>query len=206
MDKQAKLATKEREQLGVERNIPLSIYIKKNNQWELVERLNTVGPMAYREMIVPINLEGIDSQEVEVKIETGFKFWEIDELKFGYPVDETPVVERLLPSLNVSDSLITQQLSYTDETYLAQEKTGDIAEISYKAPMAEEGYEYTVFLHTRGYYELVREFSGLPQIGELRQFEDPYWMAEYARLQYAKTMVDIRIAGITDEKSKSTIP
>ncbi len=206
MERQAKLTTQEREQLGVERNIPLSVYVKKNGIWELVERLYTVGPMAYREMIVPIDLEGIESEAIELRIETGFKFWEIDELKLAYPVEEIPVVERLLPTVKGSDSLFAQQLAFTDNSYLAQEKTGDIAEVSFEALTAMEGYEYTVFLHTRGYYELVRDFTGLPQIGELKQFEDPNWLAEYARLQYVQTVTNMNIADISKVDQNTRLP
>ncbi|XOV94941.1 MAG: hypothetical protein ACFHWX_09570 [Bacteroidota bacterium] len=191
MQKQSELPSEERIQKARERFIPLAIYLKKNNTWELVEYVNTVGPMAYRDIVVPIDLTGHDQEKIQVKLETGFKFWEIDRISLSYESVNELNITRLLPKTtgDESDIMNARLLSDIDGAYLAQ-TTGDIAELVYNVPENSEGFKASIFLHTRGYYELVRDFKGLPQIVELNKFKEPRWMATYSLLQYQATVKD----------------
>ena len=42
----------------------------------------------------------------------------------------------------------------------------------------------TAFLHTKGYYEHSREFSGLPNLPELYAFKKPGRFVEFSKEQY----------------------
>ncbi len=78
MEKQSQIPNAEREQRMIDNDFPLSIYIQKEGAWKLLEHKNTIGPLASRNFVVPIELSEIVGNTVEIKLETGFMFWELD--------------------------------------------------------------------------------------------------------------------------------
>ncbi len=190
MAQEAKLTTEERLKKGEERFIPLSVYVKVGVDWQLADRLHTIGPLAYRNMVVPLDLAGLSGDKVQVKLVTGFMFWEMDYAGISFDEDPDIQVQRLLPtsagSFGKTDA--GRRLANTDGVYLEQLYTGDLEELAFMAPNTTEGKATTVFLHTRGYYELVRDFKGPPKMVELLRYRDPLWMAEVSQLQYLATM------------------
>ena len=72
---------------------------------------------------------------------------------------------------------------------MVQENIGDVTEVIYKASYQKESEKQSVFLHTRGYYELIRDYEGLPQLIELNKFKKPGYFSEYSRDKYLK-MID----------------
>lgn len=190
MAKQSELSTKERIQKTTERYIPLSVYIKNGENWQLVEHINTVGPMAFRDIVVPIKLDNYANKKIELKIETGFMFWEVDQLGI-YPKQKKGLHTFRLtpkPDYKYGNGEVAASLAKTDKNYLHQLNTGDVAELAYNAPKVGKDSIQSVFLHARGYYELVREFDDWPQFSELYEYNDPLWMAERSRIQYLKTI------------------
>lgn len=80
-------------------NFPISVYVKKNNRWQFVDEIMTVGPLAFRDFVVPIDLSGISGNKVEVKFETGFMFWELDAVAMEFSSDLVRDVEIVKPTL-----------------------------------------------------------------------------------------------------------
>ncbi|WP_258104525.1 hypothetical protein [Marinoscillum sp. MHG1-6] len=186
MEMQESLSTEERIQNLEDRNVPLSVSVLKNGNWHLVDKIPTVGPLAYRELTVPIDLTDMQEEVVQIKIETGYRFWEIDHVALSYAENEPLQVKRVLPSLaqDLDNHEFSEELSKTDGIYLAQLNTGDVVNITYKAPAPTEGLTQSVFLHTRGYYELVRNFENSIQLTEVSRFKKPSYLAEYSLIRY----------------------
>jgi hypothetical protein len=69
---------------SIDQKLPLLIYIEKDGEWVLQDFFEIAGPMAMKNDILPINLEGIDSETIKIKIETGFLFWEIDYIAMDF--------------------------------------------------------------------------------------------------------------------------
>ncbi|MEP1032521.1 hypothetical protein [Ekhidna sp.] len=186
MRKQSELEGAERIQRTIDRKIPLFIYVKKNGEWELVDYINTIGPMAYRDLVIPIDLIDNTSTTVEVKIETGFMFWEVDYAAMSFESTNNFQTTYLKPSTAIGTGNIdfTAALASPDDQYMGQLSTGDVAELIFKQPPVPQGYEQTVFLCTKGYYELIRDYEGEPDLTSLYPYKDPIWMAESSRIEY----------------------
>ena len=73
MNKRANVPTEERLDRMLANDVPLSIYAKVKGQWQLVDYLFTVGPLADRDFVIPIDLTDITGEFLELKIETGFE-------------------------------------------------------------------------------------------------------------------------------------
>jgi hypothetical protein len=190
MNKQAQLLPSERLEKILENDFPLSVYVKRDNEWQLVDYLYTVGPLANRDFVIPIDLSGISGNEVEIKMETGFMFWELDFAAMDFSDHTKLDVTRLKPfsAWGTGAQDWTAALGKIDGNYMAQEKVGDVTEIIYQVPPALQQQSQTVFLHTRGYYELIRDFDGLPQISALNKFKVPGYFSEFSRAGYLRTL------------------
>jgi hypothetical protein len=190
MEKQSKISRSERIQLMNENDFPLSIYLNKNGEWELVERLYTIGPLASRDFVVPLDLSDIKGEEINIKLETGFMFWEIDYAAIDYSDDPGFVVEYIKPSLAVGTGSVdwTAALNSADNVYMAQEVAGEVTELTFKVPPLKDDNSQSVFLHCRGYYELVRDFTGLPNITQLNKFRTPGYFSEFSREKYLQKL------------------
>jgi hypothetical protein len=190
MERQSKISSSDRMQTMRDNNFPLSIYAKQNGEWELVDYLLTVGPLASRDFVVPIDLEKYPGEEIEIKIETGFMFWELDQVAMDFTENTDLSIAHLKPlsAYGTGQQDWTATLGETDEQYMAQEKVGDVTELKFTVPAVPEGKMQSIFLHTRGYYELIREFTGLPKLTELNKFKEPAYFSTFSRAGYLKVL------------------
>lgn len=190
MEKQSKVPQAEREQLGIDNDFPLSISIKNQEEWITVERLNTIGPLASRDFVVPIDLSNIHEDYFEIKLETGFMFWEVDAVGIDFTSNQEFEVSRLKPisAKGTGSNDWIEALASIDHQYMAQEESGDIAEIVFRAVEPDDQKVQSCFLHTSGYYELVREFEGLPDLVELNKFKTNGYFSDFSRANYLRIL------------------
>ena len=158
----------------LEQNIPLSVYIEKNGRWEFVDYFNIAGPMALRDEIMPINLKGINSDTIKIKFKTGFLFWEMDYAGMDFSKNEVmkPVEVPVKTAIDNNNLDIRALLVKPDNVYYVQKQTGDAAVLTFDKPLQGESTR-SVFLHTRGYYKILREQTGKAEKKKLRTFRKP---------------------------------
>ena len=190
MEQQEKLPSAERLQKIKENEFPLSIYIKKNGKWVFVDDLLTVGPLATRDFVIPIEMADIQGDEVEIKVETGFMFWEMDYAGMDFTSQKPMSMDIIKPAMAVGTGARnwTSALKEADKNYMAQDSVGQITEITYPSVKHRGDEAQTVFLHTRGYYTLIRNFEGLPHIVELNKFKTPGYFSDFSRMRYLNTL------------------
>ncbi len=188
MEKRQQDTRGERLQKEIENGFPLSIHVKIGDDWKLVDYLHTVGPLADRDFVVPVDLSEIESDHVAVKFSTGFMFWELDQVAMDFSPNTDMKIKRLLPlmAINNEGEDVTAQLNTTDGEYLAQEMVGQTAEIRFAEVPVADTEQQSVFLHANGYYELIRDYEGVPKIGELTKFKTPGYFMEFSKTEYLK--------------------
>ena len=190
MEKQAKKSTAERLETIRGSGAPLSVYVKINGKWELVESIPTIGPLATRDMVIPIDLREHQDEIVEVKLETGFLYWDLDYalMDFNTNPDFEIVEQKPILAQDSYGKDWMEALAADDDTYMAQLTVGELAELHYTVPPKNEGQTQSAFLHTKGYYELIRDFEGAPRFKELYAFKDPAYMMQYSMDLYRETI------------------
>ena len=170
-----------------EQGIPLEILIKNNEEWTLIESLNMVGPLAFRDIVVPINLKGNSSKPLEIMLRCGFMFWEVDKVAADFSENLPVIVNNLKPfrAIDQDGNDVFKFLTEKDDQYLVQPNIGDQVYVSFKSNSEEikEG-KVTVFLENRGYYEYIRNFSGNPNKSELMTFRNPGTFAKFSEKMY----------------------
>ena len=163
-------------------NLPLSVYLKANNNWELVEQIPTIGPLASRDLCIPINFDASSNSTIEVKLKCGFMFWEVDYAAMDFSKDMPLLKVTLAPSSAIDESgnKCLSELLYTDKDYLYQPGPGYEATINYTIPVCKAGKQYDAYLHTRGYYEHKRDYNGIPDRKLLESFKQEGAFVEFS--------------------------
>jgi hypothetical protein len=185
--KQENTSGKKLREWQLSQNIPLSVFIEKNGKWEFVDYFNIAGPMALRDDVLPLDLKGIPGDMIKIKLVTGYLFWEIDytamdfgESEIGSPI--TIPVESAIDNYKID---IRDLLSDSDSRYYVQKVTGDEALLTFDAGI-QQGRNRSVFLHTRGYYKILSEQTGKPDIKKLRTFRKRNSIPAFSKETYDK--------------------
>ena len=186
MDRQAKIPSDQRQANVIRSEFPLSIYLERDGDWQLVDHLSTVGPLANRDFVVPVDLSDLTADTFRIKIETGFMFWEMDRVAIDFSENPELSVSSIAPAqaIGTYGQDWREALLVADGTYMAQERTGEVTELLFGVPEPPAGQVQSTFLHTRGYYELVRDFTGLPQVDALNRFKEEGHFSEFSRERY----------------------
>ena len=193
-------------------NLPLTLKVKVGNEWQTVETFYTAGPMAFRELAATVDLTKIPGSEVELKLETGFKFWEVDfvGLDFGKTEDVQVESVRVHQATTESGEEVGALLDAADEQYVTQDRIGDHMVVSFKEPLPVAGMERTVFLKNRGYYNYIRDYQGIPDFASLKNFRIPGYFTRFSENEYRRAMPFIRppesklISDVQDKNVSST--
>ncbi len=169
----------------IDQKLPLSVYIEKDDEWVLQDLFEIAGPMAMKDDILPIDLEGIDSENIKIKLETGFLFWEIDYVAMDFtanvPVKVTAVpVEKAIDENGID---LTEVIASDNGSYYIQPDVGNEATLTF--PVTEYADESrTLILHSKGFYKVLREQGGRPDRAALKTFRQPGRLPEYSKELY----------------------
>lgn len=179
--KQNKRDGDDMKQWYLDQKIPLMVYIEKNGEWEFCDYFNNAGPASFRDDVLALDFKGADDV-LKIKLESGAFFWEIDYAAIDYSPNLPVEVNRVLvgKAITNKDTDVAGMLKYDDLKYYSQENIGDDADLEFMAPQLTEK-QRTVFLHSKGYYQILSESSGLPKPAKLKELREPMKFPEFSR-------------------------
>ena len=159
----------------LDQGIVLSVYVKKDGEWVFVDYFNEPGPLQSRAAVMEIDLSHLPPGDLEIKLESGFLFWEIDSVGVDYTpnIACTGTVVPLEAGVNQDLENISSLLRLDDSGYYTQTSIGEYAELRFATPPQNENLTRTVFLHSKGYYEMLRQFQGESDLTKLNSFREP---------------------------------
>ena len=100
--RQQRRAAEEKEQWMDDEGMTLAVKVERHGNWELVDRINMVGPLASRSVVVPIPGQVQAGEQLRIRLECGYHFWEVDQAAMDFSVDG-PVIVDNLPLLEAHD-------------------------------------------------------------------------------------------------------
>ncbi len=168
-----------------DQSLPLSVYVDTGSGWELQHKVYAVGPLKFQEIALPVDLEGVGDAPLKVRLETGFMFWELDQVAIDYSDDVPLKKTRVLP-YSATDNYqrdVGALLEKPDQKYLTQSEVGDWVEIRYQSPPRQAEVR-TVFLRNKGFYTYKRDFEGSPDFAELKKFRNPGHFTSFSEAQF----------------------
>jgi hypothetical protein len=167
-------------------NIPLSIYLKTIRGWQLVEQIKTVGPMTMRDIAIPIDLSDVAENKVQIKLETGFMFWEVDYVGMDFSENIDLDIQYINPSeaIDQNGKTVTDLLLENDNKYFAQPNIGDEVVVKFPVKDFKTELQQTVFLKNRGYYNYIRDYKGIPDFEKLESFREDNTFTRFSEKAY----------------------
>ena len=173
-------------QWGRDENIPLSVFIETDRGWKLIDYINTIGPLASRDLVIPVDLHNVTADQVKIKLQCGFMFWEVDYAAVDFS-ENVPTKKNVVnPSLAFDEQGrdVAHVLEATDNQYLIQPEIGNVATLEFVVTPPESGNVQSAFLHSRGYYEYIRDYNNIPNPLKLRSFREKGSFTQFAKDQY----------------------
>ncbi len=175
-----------------DQGIPLTVLVETENGWETAGSFFSVGPLASRDLVMPLDLSNVKAENVTIRLQCGFMFWEIDYAALDFSDTIEVQISQLSPSSAIDEkgNDVTDLLTLTDKKYLYQPDVGNEVVITYDAPSHNEDLAQTVFLHSRGYYEYIRDYKNKPDISYLKSFRKEGAFTRFSKNHYNKLVSD----------------
>ena len=151
--------------------IPLAVEIKENGNWKSAGYIDLIGEINYSTIVLPVEFSG-DGNPVEIRLRSGFMFWELDYVALDLE-DKLVIDYEILKPTKARDQEgvdLVEALSYADESYMHHLNTGDYTEVVYEPIASVSGKDRTLILHSKGYYQSNFNLSGKPQFGKLLRY------------------------------------
>jgi hypothetical protein len=185
-EKQKKKPAQELKDWSMQQSIPLSVYIETKEGWKFVDYFDVVGPLAARDLVMPIDLAGVDSKQVKVRLQCGFMFWEVDYAAIDFSEDDFVDITRIKPSdaIDENGNNVKASLTGIDDNYLIQPEVGNQVKVTYQTVATNPSLKETVFLHSHGYYTYIRDYKNKPQLKYLKSFKQPGSFARFSKERF----------------------
>lgn len=172
----------------IDQSIPLSVFIETENGWQFIDYFHVVGPLAAKDLIMPIDLHGVCGDELRIKLQCGFMFWEVDyaamDFTDPFPIKSYHLTPRTAIDENGKD--VSSFLECKDRHYLLQAEIGNVATITYLLPSSDGNIHRSYFLHSSGYYEYIRDYKGFPDIAVLQSCKYKNGFPRFSKKEYLR--------------------
>jgi hypothetical protein len=174
-----------------EQQLPLNISVQTGHGWQPQQSLTTFGPLANRETVILLNVSDVKGGKINIKLSSGFMFWEIDYAAMDFSSDASLQVTKLLPEKATDETgkNVLPLLSKEDGKYLEQPLPGNATVIEYPySPVNDLNKTQTYILHAKGYYEHIRHYTNTADINFLQKFKQPGALSNYSMTLYGQAM------------------
>ena len=142
--------------------------------------------MADKEDILQIDLSEVHSDKVNLKLVSGVLFWDIDYLGMDF-TSQGLINKTIIPLCTAFDEKgkdVTSLIAKDDEKYLIQPLPGNKTDLTFLSPELLPGMERSVFLHSKGHYEILRNTKGKPDIAYLKTFLEPGAFIKFSKQHF----------------------
>jgi hypothetical protein len=155
-------------------HIPMTLSVERNGNWETIDYYHIVGPMAMKEDVLSFPLNGTESNPLKIKLEFGNFFWDIDYLGVDFGDNENIEFQKIEvnTAINQDNKNVTRKLTSDDNKYYTQEFAGTSALVSFNLP-PKTGEKQSIYLHSKGWYEILRNPQGEQDREYLETFKEP---------------------------------
>lgn len=184
-------------QWAQDQGLLLKAYIKTKKGWEFVDYFNPVGPLGERDLAMKLDLTRVAGDIVEIKLESGFMFWEINKVTLSYNSMQVKGERLEFEAARTKEgSDVSSLIADPDQQYLEQPSIGDEASFQFKAPVLLTSSKQTYFLHVKGYYEHVRDYEGVADVTALHKLREPGSFSKFSEEKLDELMYISRLATI----------
>ena len=180
------------QQWSLDQGIPLAVYLETATGLEFVDYFNVPGPARDKRDILNIDLSGVTGDRVNLKLVSGVMFWDFDYAGMDFSED-IKMARTSVPLNNAADETgkdVASLLLRDDDRYLVQPDLNNEARLNFKVPPQAPGTERSVFLHSKGNYQPVRDAGGKPDMDLLVSMRRPGMFIRFTKDHFLKYYAD----------------
>ena len=182
--KQEQADPKELAKWQTDQALPLMVYIKTDKGWKFVDYFPLIGNTASRDMIMEINTADISADKIVIKLETTYRFWDLDFAAIDYTTNqhfETTVIDPLQAiKTDGTDQKAILLQSDKQYTHLTGEES---VSFEYKVAALQNTVS-SYFLVSGGYYHGLETITGKVNYKELDKFRKKGAFDKFSREKY----------------------
>jgi hypothetical protein len=162
----------------------VSVFTKRG--WEYVDYFPAAGNTAARDFAMEMDLKDVEGDEVMIKLESAYRFWEVDQAALSFdPVEETEIENIPQLSSKVRGSDAEGSLASKDDSYISLAPEDQLNIEFKKDPQTQKpGIKHTYVLVLGGYYHQKAENNNAPQVKQILKFQKPGQFHRYSMEKY----------------------
>lgn len=157
-EKKRKQSEKKVKKEVMESGLLLTVAIKTKKGWKTIETIELQGDISFNTLAVPIDSKWLQEEDLELRLQSGFKFWNLDYVALDTNEHQTLSIQK------VKAENVPKSLQKDDDDYLVHQK-GDEQKLSFKNLKSNQNR--TLIMHSKGYYLTTKTFSGKTAISTL---------------------------------------
>jgi hypothetical protein len=142
----------------------LRIEVEEPTGWELRGTLAGGGPLLAEDRVAPLDVSRTRGSQLRIRLRPPAGFWAFNSFAMAFGAGQSVAIDRIgaLSAATSEGRNILPDLLASDDRYYPMPTMSDRAELAYPAPARKKGMDRTVFLHSRGWYQLHLRQDGDP--------------------------------------------
>ena len=158
--------------------IPLIVYLKKGNQWVEIDAVQPIGNANMQTLVIPIDKKMMTGNQVEIRMDGGFKFWEIDYAAMDFSAPKPFEVKYLSPTTVSGNPSYLKALLNDDDHYMSTSSGSDAVSVQFDGLKPTNR---TLFLQSKGYYIRQEQELGKPEWLQLAKLKRNHGLARFSQ-------------------------
>lgn len=166
----------------------LKIEVQEDSGWRPRGAAIGGGPFISENRVIPLDIRRVSGDRLRLRLRPPLGFWALNSFAVSYEHTRSPVpqVVKLHAARTSSGSDVLAALSANDGLYYSMPDMRESAELRFPAPPPQPGMLRSVFLHSRGWYELHVGGLGEPDAAALKDiYSVPDAAARFAAREFA---------------------
>lgn len=142
----------------------LRVEVEEPTGWELRGTLPPGGPLLAEDRLIPLDVSHVPGTQLRIRLRPPVGFWALNSFAVAYGAGQEVSVRHVAAksAMTWDKKNVLEDLTAVDDRYYPMPDTTDRAEITFPAPPRKPGMRRTVFLHSRGWYQLHLGVNGEP--------------------------------------------
>jgi hypothetical protein len=149
-----------------ERTYRLPIEVEETDGWQVRGALPSGGPLLAEDRAISLDISNVRGNQIRIRMQPPVGFWALNYFGIAFGSSEAVTVNHVAAtSASTSQGKdILADLVSSDDHYYSMPYNIDRAEIVFPAPPRKASKDRTVFLHSRGWYQLHLRDQSAPDL------------------------------------------
>ncbi|MSV27295.1 MAG: hypothetical protein EXQ52_00900 [Bryobacterales bacterium] len=149
----------------------LPVEVEEETGWVARGTLPPGGPLLAEDRAIPLDVSRAIGNQLRIRLRPAAGFWALNSFQIAHGKGEAPLVNSVAASsARTSEGKdVLAVLAAADNRYYPMPMMTDRAEVTFPAPPRKVGLDRTVFLHSRGWYQLHLRDNSAPDLSALNR-------------------------------------